>query len=222
MKGKLIRPALVAVVIVAALLVAGGIAYATIPDSSGVIHACYHVNGQGAVDGSGTLRVIDPSSTNKDGSACKHDEKALDFNQTGPQGTQGPQGPQGQPGPTGPSDVWSVDGEGAEKNLPISTWVTLATTSTLPAGSYFVQAQAEADNTLSTPSEYSCQLVDSSNNDYEDTNANTSGDWATIPVEAVITLSSPDTISLECFSTTALSEAFNWQLAAIKIGTVHS
>lgn len=221
MKGKLIRPALVATAIVGAL-VAGGIAYATIPDSNGVIHACYHVNGQGAVDGSGNLRVIDPSSTNKDGSTCKHDEKALDFNQTGPQGQQGQQGQQGPQGPPGPSDVWSVNGEGAEKNLPISTWVTLATTSTLPAGSYFVQAQAEADNALSTPSEYSCQLVDSSNKDYEDTNANTSGDWATIPVEAVITLSSSDTISLECISTTALSEAFNWQLAAIEIGTVHS
>ncbi len=221
MKGKLVRPAVVTAAIVGAL-VAGGIAYATIPDSNGVIHACYHVNGQGTVDGSGNLRVIDPSSTNKDGSACKHDEKALDFNQTGPQGQQGQQGQQGPQGLTGPSDVWSVNGEGAEKNLPISTWVTLATTPTLPAGSYFVQAQAEADNTVSTPSEYSCQLVDPSNTDYEDTNANTSGDWATIPVEAVITLSSSDTISLECFSTTALSEAFNWQLAAIKIGTVHS
>jgi hypothetical protein len=39
----------------AALLAAGGIAYATIPDSNGVIHACY----QKSV---GNLRVIDPSS----------------------------------------------------------------------------------------------------------------------------------------------------------------
>ena len=143
MKGKLIRPALVAVAIVGAL-VAGGIAYATIPDSNGVIHACYHVNGQGAVDGSGNLRVIDPSSSNKDGSTCKHDEKALDFNQTGPPGAQGPQGP------TGPSDVYSVDGFGAGiKSLPIATWVDLATTSTLPAGSYFVQAETMAENVQS-------------------------------------------------------------------------
>ena len=44
MKGKLTRPVLAALVIVGGLVVAGGIAYATIPDSSGVIHACYHVN----------------------------------------------------------------------------------------------------------------------------------------------------------------------------------
>jgi hypothetical protein len=52
MKGKLIRPALVALTIVGALLVAGGIAYATIPDAGGVIHGCYQKN-------QGTLRVID-------------------------------------------------------------------------------------------------------------------------------------------------------------------
>jgi hypothetical protein len=223
MKRKLIKPAVVALAIVGALL-AGGIAYATIPDSSGVIHACYHVNAQGTVDASGALRVIDPSSTNKDGSACKHDEKALDFNQTGPQGAQGPQGPQGpqgSTGPTGPSDVWSVDGFGAQKNLSVSTWVNLATTS-LPAGSYFVQAEAEADSTTSIPTEYSCDLVDSSNNQFQATNANSSGDWVTVPVQAVVTLTSADTISLQCLATQPLSEAFNWQLAAIKVGTVHS
>jgi hypothetical protein len=52
MKGKLLRPTVVALAIAGALLAAGGIAYATIPDSSGVIHACYKTN-------QGTLRVID-------------------------------------------------------------------------------------------------------------------------------------------------------------------
>jgi hypothetical protein len=36
------------------IALAGGIAYATIPDSVGVIHGCYGTNGQ--------LRVIDPSN----------------------------------------------------------------------------------------------------------------------------------------------------------------
>ena len=220
MKGKLIRPAVVALAIVGALLVAGGIAYATIPDSSGVIHSCYHVNGQGTVDGSGTLRVIDPSSSNKDGSACKHDEKALDFNQTGPPGQPGQQGP---PGPTGPSDVYSVDGFGAGiKGLPLATWVVLATTSTLPAGSYFVQAEAMVENLQSAQTNFTCDLVDSSTNEFQFERFTGPG-WATIPVQAVITLSSPDTISLRCLSfDQGLSEAANWQLAAIKVGTVHS
>ncbi len=53
MKGKLVRPAVVTAAIVGAL-VAGGIAYATIPDSNGVIHACYHVNPQGPWTDRGT------------------------------------------------------------------------------------------------------------------------------------------------------------------------
>jgi hypothetical protein len=213
MKGKLIRPALVGLVIVGALLVAGGIAYATIPDSSGVIHACYQVNGQGMVDGSGTMRVIDPSSTNKDGSTCKHDEKALDFNQ---------KGPQGDPGPPGPSDVWSVDGydAGFANLAPAQTWVTLATTSMLPQGSYFVQAEAEADSIPSFSTKYSCDLVDSSTTEYQSARA-TSSDWVIIPVQAVVTLKNADTISLRCIADVLGSSAFNWQLAAIKVGTVH-
>src|SRR5205814_8480076 len=115
MKGKLIRPAVVALAIVGALLVAGGIAYATIPDSNGVIHGCYQKN-------QGTLRVIDAGTAQ----TCSSSETALNWSQTGPQGAQGP---------TGPSDVWSVDGYGAGlKSLPFQTPVDLATTSTLPAG----------------------------------------------------------------------------------------
>ena len=104
MKGKLIRPALVALTIVGALLVAGGIAYATIPDGGGVIHACYQKN-------QGTLRVIDTDKAQ----TCASSESPLTWSQTGPQGQPGQQGP---PGPTGPSDVWSVDGYDAGfKNL---------------------------------------------------------------------------------------------------------
>ena len=59
-------------------------------------------------------------------------------------------------------------------------------------------------------------------NVYQDTRV-TSSDWVTIPVQAVVTLASPDTISLQCKMPTQLgSAAFNWQLAAIKVGTVHS
>ncbi len=108
------RRGLLTVAAVAFLLVGAGVAYASIPDSSGVIHACYHVNGQGAVEGGSTLRVIDPTSSNKEGRACKKDEASLDFNQTGPQGAQGPQGPQGpqgQQGPQGPQGAAGKDGK---------------------------------------------------------------------------------------------------------------
>jgi hypothetical protein len=208
---KLIRPAVVALAITAALAVAGGIAYATIPDAGGVIHGCYQKN-------QGALRVID---TDK-GQTCSSSESPLTWSQTGPPGQPGQQGP---PGPTGPSDVWSVNGYGAGlKALPFQTPVNLATTSTLPAGSYFVQGETEADNVGSFDTNYFCDLVDSSNTTYQETRVSGSGpDWVTIPVQAVITLATPDTISLQCEAAdSATTEAFNWQLAAIKVGTVHS
>ncbi|HEY3578214.1 MAG TPA: hypothetical protein VGK68_09530 [Gaiellaceae bacterium] len=210
MKGKLIRPALVAPAIVGALLVVGGIAYATIPDASGIIHGCYQKN-------QGTLRIVDTDKAQ----SCSSSESPLTWSQTGPPGQQGP------PGPTGPSDIWSVNGydAGFKSLAPFNSWVDLATTSTLPAGSYFVQAEAEMDSNLSVSTDYFCDLVDSSTSEYQMTRATsspTTTDWVTIPVQAVVTLASPDTISLRCDASTAGSEAFNWQLAAIKVGTVHS
>jgi hypothetical protein len=58
----------------AALALSAGVAYATIPDSSGVIHACYKANGQ--------LRVISSGG-------CASGEMALDWNQSGPAGPPG-------------------------------------------------------------------------------------------------------------------------------------
>jgi len=65
------------------LLIFGGIAYASIPDSNGVIHGCYK-------NSTGMLKVIDSSSQ-----TCVSGETALNWNQTGPQGPQGIQGPSG-------------------------------------------------------------------------------------------------------------------------------
>ena len=65
--------------------------------------------------------------------------------------------------------------------------------------------------------------MDSSSHVYQDTRADANTTWVTVPVQAVVTLASPDTISFQCSSNSSYgSAAFNWQLAAIKIGTVHS
>jgi hypothetical protein len=84
--------------LVAALLgLAGGVAYATIPGSDGVIHGCYAKSG-------GALRVLDASVT-----GCKSGETSLDWNVRGPAGPQGaagavgPIGPAGSAGPVGPA-----------------------------------------------------------------------------------------------------------------------
>src|SRR5262245_24486282 len=73
-----------------AALVVGGIAFATIPDASGVIHVCYTKSG-------GALRVIDDGVT-----TCKQGETALEWNV---QGVPGPPGAPGEPGPPGPPGV---------------------------------------------------------------------------------------------------------------------
>lgn len=59
-------------VVVVGLLVAGGIAYATIPDSGGVIHGCYQKE-------DGQLRVIDVQA----GGACRASEQSLDWSAGG-------------------------------------------------------------------------------------------------------------------------------------------
>jgi type VI protein secretion system component Hcp len=75
-----------------AALAVGSVAFAAIPDSGGVINACYE-------QGSGKLRVTD-TETNKP-KACTSDEASLSWNQRGPQGPQGVPGPVGPQGPSG-------------------------------------------------------------------------------------------------------------------------
>ena len=81
----------------AALVVAGGVAFATgvIPGSDGVIHGCYDKQ-------NGNLRVIDPASD-----SCRQSELEIQWNQTGPQGPQGEQGPQGPAGANGSARAYA-------------------------------------------------------------------------------------------------------------------
>ena len=87
-------------------MLSAGVAYASIPDQSEIIHGCYK-----AVDGK--LRVIDSGA----GDLCGPSEAAIDWNQKGPQGPTGPQGPQGVTGPTGPSGAQGPQGiQGTQGN----------------------------------------------------------------------------------------------------------
>lgn len=67
--------------VVVLCVTAGGIAYANIPDSGGVIHGCYKKTSPNQ----GTLRLIDTEK----GQTCSGVENAVDWNQTGPQGAAG-------------------------------------------------------------------------------------------------------------------------------------
>ena len=76
---------LLAVLVVAAAT-AGGIAYASIPDSGGVIHGCYSLNGAGGTNGT-PLNIV-----NSDIASCSKGQQAVTWSQTGPQGTAGKDG----------------------------------------------------------------------------------------------------------------------------------
>jgi hypothetical protein len=65
---------------------------ASIPDSSGVIHACYSTGLLAKV------KIIDSATQ-----TCGANETAIAWNQTGPAGPQGSQGPAGPTGPQGPA-----------------------------------------------------------------------------------------------------------------------
>lgn len=86
------------------LVVAGTVAFASIPDSSGVINGCYKTQ-------NGQLRVIDSSTQ-----SCAKGEIALSWNQVGPQGltgatgAAGPQGATGAPGPQGVTGATGATG----------------------------------------------------------------------------------------------------------------
>jgi hypothetical protein len=89
------RWSLLAVGVVVAAAV-GGIAYASIPDTGGVIHGCY-------VKTSGDLRVIDSG-----GKGCDPGERPLNWSQAGaagPTGLTGATGPQGPGATSGRSTV---------------------------------------------------------------------------------------------------------------------
>ena len=77
-------------IVAVSLLIVTGVAYAAIPDSSGVIHGCYATK-------NGALRVIDSSGK------CTNAELPLKWNQQGPKGDPGPTGPQGAKGDVGPT-----------------------------------------------------------------------------------------------------------------------
>lgn len=78
--------------IVAASAVAGGVAYAAIPDANGNIHGCYQKN-------SGALRLIAADQR------CRRSERGIDWSQAGQPGPSGPRGPAGPVGPPGPQGV---------------------------------------------------------------------------------------------------------------------
>jgi hypothetical protein len=117
------------IVIGASIATAVGIAYAAIPDSNGVVHACY----QNVTSANKPLRLLDTGKA----TTCPNGWKAVSWNQKGIQGPPGVQGQPGQNGTNGTSVVvrlraatgFAIPADGQPHEVPItgSPWNQPAT-----------------------------------------------------------------------------------------------
>jgi hypothetical protein len=98
--------------VAASAVAAGGIAYASIPASTGVISGCYSTS-------TGALRVIDTATT----TSCNSGESSLNWNQRGQTGPTGPRGPQGPQGPAYFARVLTTDNNTYKpSSITIKSW----------------------------------------------------------------------------------------------------
>jgi len=225
----------------------GGIALATIPDSGGVIHACFKPN-DATRPGGASLFVVDSER----GGSCRAGDSALTFNQQGPQGPRGPQGPQGSTGPQGPAGPQGGIGPQGPKGDPgppgeqgasdayaaragtvplRDSWTDILARD-VPAGSYVVTARVQiftGANTLG-PRWVSCMIVDT--NDQNAGDGNTVVETPTggpngagaVPLVASLQAPAPGTIRIACDVTPfSLDDyvAAGGQMAAIQVTTLH-
>jgi len=144
---------------VAVIATVGGVAYASIPDSSGVIHGCY--------DSGGNLKVVQTVP-------CPKRYTPLAWSQAGPTGPAGPAGPSGATGPAGPQGPKGDTGPQGPAGPTGSShgyWASNIYTvnyidgyhivvglSDLPAGTYAIFANLRNDG----PDDADCQFLENS------------------------------------------------------------
>ncbi len=132
------RALLIGLVLVVGAAV-GGIAYATIPDSAGAIHACYSPNGAEQKNGT-QLNIVD-----SDAASCGKNQAEVTWNQTGPpgaDGVDGAKGDKGDKGDPGPSASYTNYGDGFHSIAEDDTQTVASVT--LPPGSYILSGAAQA------------------------------------------------------------------------------
>ena len=132
------RLIITAAVAVAIAVSGGAIAYASIPDSSGVIHGCYTVNG-------GALRVIDTAK----GQTCATGQHSLNWNQKGPKGAAGPPGPAGVSGYGVARCTLAEDGTTGNFFVASSSGGTCSVTGGIPNVSHALLVCPTGDNAIS-------------------------------------------------------------------------
>lgn len=210
---------------VAGLTLAGGLAWASIPDA-GVIHGCYK-------NVSGDLRVVDSAT-----SSCKNNETSLVWNQAGtpgpqgpagPQGPQGPEGPQGPPGPAGggpafngkqaPQTFAHLQGVTAGPNVG-----TVVVSVNVPPGSYAISAKAALINFATEFGQVACFLSTGDRTEVALTPAPTIGvdrPRDAVALQDVGTFTAPTTVAMTCRSPDNVV-AVDGALTALQVSSVSS
>ncbi len=213
-------------------LVGAGIAYATIPDASGVIHGCYTKSG-------GALSVIDSSVTK-----CGSNQTELAWNVQGQVGPQGPQGLQGVAGPAGPQGAPGVAGAqgpqgptgpqgpsglshgylASASNVAVGqspAYSSIVALSSVPPGNYMISAQADLEDTGNTSG--NCRLAVNATaipNARAAVQTNSGTDVLTL-VSAVTLTASGSTVEMDCVVTDNTTQAMTANLTLITVDALN-
>ena len=120
----------VAPAVVAIMAAAIGSAQATIPDSNGVVHACYKNNG--------AIRVVNSAAN------CKANETALTWSRTGPQGVPGPAGATGPSGLSGYEVINNVQNGALQVGGNVDLVATCSAGKKVLGGGYVVPSVSDS------------------------------------------------------------------------------
>jgi hypothetical protein len=193
---------LLATLAAAGVALGAGIAYASIPDSTGMIHGCY-------ANKDGSLRVID---TGSGGTCDAKKETALDWSEKGPTG------------PSGTSHgYYSYGGLTSFTTLGASFWA-VGKLASLPAGTYVVAARGIVED-QPKDQEAECRLV-GGGSDVQETLVDTFASGSPrlpFTLSAAVTLTSPGSIETDCDSNDSggFASAFDVSMTAVAVDAVN-
>ena len=196
------RKTILVTLVAAGVALGAGIAYASIPDSNGVIHGCY-------ANKDGSLRVIDTGS----GDACdSKKETALDWSQKGPTG------------PSGTSHGYYSYGGLTSFTTLGGSFATVGKLAGLPAGTYVVTARGILEDQPKNQ-EAECKLVGGGSDVQEtliDTFA-TGSPRLPFTLSAAVTLASAGSIETECDSNDSggFASALDVSMTAVAVDAVN-
>jgi hypothetical protein len=219
------RPARLLACVVAVFAVAGGVAYATIPDGNHVYTACMLRN-------VGTIRLIDPSLPASNLlSHCTSLETQLTWNEQGQQGpagqpgAKGDTGPAGPQGPPGPSDAFVTqsapfgDGIALQEDVPQA----VATLNLQPGSYVFTGSTRVESRGDGTSVQCFIQPTGGGAGQFANVLLGTSPARQILALNGAATLSSPAAVSIFCeIAAGDPATADEAVLTAIEVGSLTS